>query len=211
MARSKGSRNAGFEAQRRALAERLRARLADGASPRPSFRELAAAAGVGVATLRHYFGDRDQLLRDVMAVHAPAAAPHLAFLRQPSASFAESIAAASAYIALGLRQKVVAELHAVGLSEGLGRPQIGAAYLREILEPLVEAVEARLSAHMARGEMRPADARAAALGLVSPVVLAHLHQLALGGCDTRPLDLEAFVRTHSEAFVRAYGADRTED
>ena len=186
------------------LAERLRARLADGASPRPSFRELAAAAGVSVATLRHYFGDRDQLVREMMAVHAPGAAPHLAFLREPAQTLEASVAAAAGYIALGLRHKVVADLHAVGLSEGLGRPAIGATYLTEILEPMIEAVEARLFAHIARGEMRSGDPRMAALGLISPILVAHLHQRALGGCDTRPLDLDAFLEAHAQAFVRAY-------
>jgi len=211
MARSKGARNAGFATQRMRLAERLRVRLADGAAPRPSFRELAAAAGVGVATLRHYFGDRDQLVREVIGAHAPGAAPHLAFLRQPGETFAASVAAAGAYLALGLRQAVVAQLHAVGLAEGLGRPAIGAAYLTDILEPLIEAVEVRLAAHMARGEMRPGDPRTAALGLISPIVLAHLHQHALGGDATRPLDLDAFVAANGDAFVRAYAADNRKD
>ncbi len=206
MSRPKGARNAAFETQRMALAERLRARLADGHAPRPSFRELAAAAGVGVATLRHYFGDRDRLVRDVLALHAPAAARHLAFLRTPQAPFAASITAVAAYVALGLRQPVVDELHLAGLSEGLGRPVQGAAYLTQVLEPMIEAVEARLAAHMAGGEMRPADPRQAALSLLAPVILAHLHQAALGGCDTRPLAQDRFLQDHCEGFVRAYAA-----
>jgi AcrR family transcriptional regulator len=188
------------------LAERLRVRLADGAAPRPSFRELAAAAGVGVSTLRHYFGDREQLVRDVLEIHGPGAARHLAFLREPQAPFGASILAACAYVAVGLRQPVVAELHTLGLAEGLGRPAMGATYLTAILEPMIEALEARLAAHVARGDMRPTDARAAALSLISPVVLAHLHQAALGGSQTRPLRLDEFLQDHCAGFVRAYEA-----
>lgn len=206
MPRAKGARNAGFERQRAALADLLRRRLADGAAPRPSFRELAAAAGVAVATLRHYFGDREGLVREVLALHSSGAEPHLAFLRQPQSPFEASVAAACAYIALGLRQRVVGELHTLGLAEGLGRPAVGASYLTEVLEPMLGAVEGRLHAHIARGDMRCVDPRAAALSLVSPVVLAHLHQFALGGCATQPLDLDAFVREHAAAFVRAYAA-----
>lgn len=206
MARAKGSRNSGFDAQRALLAERLRVRLADGSAPRPSFRELAAAAGVSVATLRHYFRNREQLVREVLEIHAPGAERHLAFLRQPQSPFDVSITAVCAYLALGLKQPVVGQLHAIGLSEGLGRPPLGQPYLTEILEPIIEAVEVRLAAHMAQGDMRPVDPRTAALSLLSPVILAHLHQFALGGCDTRPLDLDSFLRDHCAGFVRAYGA-----
>lgn len=204
MARTKGARNAGFEDRRRELTAALRARLADGAQPWPSFRDLAAAAGVSASTLRHYFGDRTGVVRAVLEVHAPGAARHLDFLRSADQDFAASMEVASAYIALGLRQPVVSELHALGIAEGLGRPEVGMAYLVEILEPMIEALEARLEVHVERGEMRPADLRVAALGLISPLVLAHLHQAGLGGAASRPLDLEAFRAAHCQAFVRAY-------
>ncbi|MBS0360045.1 MAG: TetR/AcrR family transcriptional regulator C-terminal domain-containing protein [Proteobacteria bacterium] len=204
MARTKGATNAGFEARRRELAERLRLGLAEGASPPPSLRELAARAGVSVSTLRHYFGSRDGLVRLVLALHAPGAGRHLAFLREPGDTFEESVRAAAAYIALGLKQQMVAELHRIGLAEGLGRPEIGRAYLIEILEPMIEALEARLAAHMDRGEMERGDPRVAALALISPLILAELHQGALGGAVTRPLDQDSFREAHCAAFIRGY-------
>lgn len=204
MPRTKGATNAGFHERRRDLAERLRARLADTSGPPASFRDLAAGVGVSVSTLRHYFGDRTGLVADVMALHAPGAARHLDFLRTPGPTFEDSIRSAAAYLALGLSQPVVAQLHQVGLAEGLGRPNLGEVYLTEILEPMVQALETRLLAHMDAGEMRRVDPRGAALGFIAPLILAHLHQAALGGDRTRPLDSEALLSQHCEAFVRAY-------
>ena len=207
MPRTTGATNKGFEERRRTLAEHLRRRLADGAAASPSFRDLAASAGVSVATLRHYFGPRDALIRAVMALHAPGAARHLEFLRTPGETFEASLRSAAAYVSLGLKQPVVAELHRMGLAEGLGRPEIGRTYLVEILEPMIEALEARFAAHMARGDMLSCAPRPAALAFLSPIILAELHQGALGGEATRPLDLDAFRDAFCRGFQRAYQAD----
>ncbi len=204
MTRTKGARNSDYEARRAALAARLRARLARAGGKRPSFAEMAAAAGVSLATLRHYFGDRDGAVAAVLALHAPLGEPHLATLRQPAGMFAASIRAAAEHIAAGLAEPIVAELHAVGLAEGLDHVATGPAYLRALLEPMIQAVEARLDAHVASGQMQKADTRVAALGLMAPLMLAHLHQDWLGGSALRPLDGRAHRDAHVAAFVRAY-------
>ncbi|MBY0299605.1 MAG: TetR/AcrR family transcriptional regulator [Methylobacterium sp.] len=205
MTRSRGARNRDYEEQRLALAGRLRERLGNAGGAQPSLAELAKAAGVSVATLRHYFGDRDGLVAAVLELHGAQGTGHLAVVRQPSGPFAASVGDAAAYLALGLSQPVVRELHALGLSEGLGHPRSGPAYLAHTLEPLVQALEDRFRAHIAAGEMREADPRAAALALAAPLLLAHLHQDRLGGTAVRPLDLDRFRAEHVEAFVRAYG------
>jgi hypothetical protein len=46
--------------------------------------------------------------------------------------------------------------------------------------------------------------RGAALMLLSPIILAMLHQRDLGGEKVRCLDVDAFVATHADAFIRAY-------
>src|SRR3954468_13910463 len=66
MGRPTGSRNPDFETTRNALLQALLVRLGEPDGTRASFRELAAAAGVSVATLRHYFGSREQLIQAVL-------------------------------------------------------------------------------------------------------------------------------------------------
>src|SRR5690349_5848480 len=67
MARVKGSRNADYEKERARLLEAARLRLLAPDGAQASFRELAEAAEVSVATLRHYFGSRETLVMEVMA------------------------------------------------------------------------------------------------------------------------------------------------
>lgn len=205
MARTKGARSTAYEANRARLIAAMQARLTARDLPPPSMRELAAAAGVTMPTLGHYFGKRDDAVSAVLASIGEAGAPHLAQVAASDLPFAESIEAALRYMLAGLRQGLN-EVHMLGLREGMGQRRLGPAYLDTILEPSLRAIEARLAAHQARGEMRGGDPRHAALALLAPLVLAGLHQAELGGDDLRPLDLDALVADHAAAFVRGYAA-----
>lgn len=187
------------------LARRLRQRLAK--QGHPGLRELAQAAGVTIPTLKHYFTDRDGIVKGVLDAHTAFSGPHMQALRQPSGPFAKSMFEAAAYVDLGLSIPVVTELHSAGILEGLAHEEIGPYYLSTMLEPVLQGVEVRLSAHLARGEMRQTDLRSAALQLVSPIFMAHLHQRLLGGDKLRPLDFAVHRSEHVEAFVRAYGIE----
>ena len=206
-ARSRGARNEGFEARRSALIGALRARLRQPGPP-PSLRELAAAAGVTVPTLKHYFGDREGAIRAVMADELESgAAPGgpLEVAATPSGSFAASVRALLRHADDGFAHGGLTEAHGMGLAEGLGSPALGADYLRLALDPTIDAFAARLRAHQARGEMRAdVDARAAAVQLLAPLVVARLHQDRLGGRASNPLDLRAMLDQQAEAFVRGY-------
>ena len=206
MTRSKGSRNADYDARRAELVARLHKRLADRTGGAASLRDLAAAAGVSVPTLSHYFGRREEIVTAVLAALGESGEPHLAAAAQPGGPFPTSIRQLLSEVADGHRFGVGA-IHTVGLTEGLGNERIGPDYVNSILEPTLQAVERRLAAHIALGEMRQTDARHAALALIAPAVLALLHQNELGGGTCRPLDLEKFLDEHAQAFVRANRAE----
>lgn len=205
MSRTKGARNADFASTRRAMADRLRRRLADRGRGAASLRDLAEAAGVGLSTLAHYFGRRrEQVVEALLRDAGEAGGEHLQRAATPTGPFARSIRDLLEDVALG-HAYGVGDLHAAGLAEGLNHGLLGPTYVREILEPTVQAVERRLGAHVAVGEMRPdADLRVAAIELLAPMLIAHLHQGELGGVACRPLDLTAFREAHAAAFVRAY-------
>jgi hypothetical protein len=96
----------------------------------------------------------------------------------------------------------------LGLREGPRAEETGIAYLQDILEPLLQAAEERLHLHMLRGEMRPGNPRFAALALISPLFLAHLHQGPLCGASLRPLDLADMTAEHTSGFIAAYRTPR---
>jgi AcrR family transcriptional regulator len=204
MARTAGARNHDFEVRRLTLAAALRTRLVERTGKRPSYAELAEAAGVSLATLRHYFGTRDQAVAAVLQMHAALGEPHLARLRLPNPDFSVSVREAADHIAEGLDQPLVAELHAIGMAEGVAHPATGPAYLTTLLEPMIQALEERLSRHVAAGQMRAVDLRVAAISLLAPLVLAHLHQDWLGGDRTRYLDKNVHRACQVDAFLRAF-------
>lgn len=205
MSRTKGARSAGHEERRAALLKAFRERLLARNLPPPSLRELAAAAGVTIPTVRHYFGRREDLIEALLADLGDRGQVYLARARDGSAPFPESIATLTQSILVGLTMGL-SEIHALGMREGLRNDRLGPAYLEHVLEPTILAVEERLRQHQARGEMRPCDTRVAAVGLIAPMVIAQIHQRELGGCGTRPLDGPAFAREHVTAFLRAYSS-----
>ena len=205
MGRPAGSRNPDFEVQKKRLLRAALTRLGEPDGVRVSFRELAAAAGVSVATLRHYFESREQLIEEALSLwHDDGNRYLLEVATGPLPPVRASLGGLLAYLAIGFRSGVD-RVHAIGLAAGMQDARIGPAYLREVFDPTLESVEARLARHVARGELCPGDVRHMALTLVGPPLLVLLHQGVLGGLHTRPLSYEAFCADHLAGFLRAFG------
>lgn len=207
MARPKGARAADHALRRREMLDRIRARLGSGGT-QASWRDMAAAAGVSLSSLTHHFGKRDDVILALLEDDAEQGVEPLSVMARPGETFRASVEEAVAHLMTGLDYGV-GQMLAMGLDEGLGHAVLGPAFLDRSLEPSIRAIEARLQAHIDRGQMR-GDARQAALILVSPLILAHLHQRALGGCDYRALDMPAFAKAHAEAFVRGHAVEADE-
>lgn len=209
MSRPKGIRDADYEAKRRALLQSMAVRLMSRDVAKPSMRDLAAAAKVTVPTLHHYFGGRPQVIDAILEEQLRLGGHGLAAQRTSDQPFSASVRdyALTLVGALGVARDVrLGDLFAVSLAEGMVDPSISASTLRHILDPTIETLQARLSDHIARGEMIEADTRAAALMLMSPLLLASLHQDQLGGAERDPIALAAMADEISAAFVRAFAA-----
>jgi AcrR family transcriptional regulator len=207
MARPTGARNAQFEERRAALIARARERLSLQGGEPPSFRELALAAGVSVATLRHYFGSREALIKAVFVHYLREGQRHLERTRAlevTDADFEASIRDFLQRVVRGWTVGSVGSLHRIGLAEGLRHPGTALDYLQGVLEPTLQALETRLAASIERGEIIECDTRHAALLLLSPLLLALLHQHDLGGTRCRPLALPMLIDEHVKVFARAY-------
>jgi AcrR family transcriptional regulator len=203
--RPAGTRNQGFEDKREALSFALVPRVM--ATPPASFRELADAAGVSVPTLRHYFADRDGAIRAALqAMHTLGAVGMERSATEAIGPLPDSLR----WFVAGFREAWAnfgaARMVAAGLAEGLGSEAVGPTFVDTMLEPSLQAAERRLAVHRERGEIEAANLRHAAIDLVSPVLLALLHQGPLGGDRCRPLDLDGFLEDHLARFVRAWGA-----
>ncbi len=208
MARAPGTRNADFEQTRSAMIAKIRTRVLHPDGAHVSFRELAAAAGIGTTTLRHYFGTRSGVLRAVLEQSFEQGAPYLLMVtRPPTLPLRPSLELLCGMVLSGMREGL-GEVHALGLACGLREPELGPAYLDFVLEPTQQAFEAHLAHHAATGALRSdADLRLAALQLLGPLLLAALHQRELGGARCRPLDLDATLAPHLDAWMRAWSAE----
>lgn len=207
MARTAGARNVQFAERRAALIAKARERLALQTGEPPSFRELALAAGVSVATLRHYFGSREALIKAVFAHYLREGERHLQRTRdvdEDDTEFEPSIKDFLERVVRGWTQGSVGPLHRIGLAEGLRHPATALDYLQDVLEPTLQALESRLKVYISRGVLVACDTRHASLMLLSPLLLALLHQHDLGGTRCRPLALPALIDEHVKVFTRAY-------
>lgn len=203
--RPRGRKNKDYAITREDIISRVSSRLLEPDGATASERALSRAAGVSMPTLRHYFASREALIAAVFAHARRGALGHLHEIAAgPLPALRESVRWTLEFIVEGLMRFDLAGLHAVGLQVGLRQPALGPAYLADVLEPTLVAVEARLERHAARGELRVTSGRAAALDLVSPALLAVLHQRELGGATCRPLDLPCFLDAHADAFVRGW-------
>jgi AcrR family transcriptional regulator len=203
--RRRGSKNADYAEVRDAILLRLVEHVGLSGRFHLSFRELAQAAEVTPSTLRHYFGDRQGVLGATFARIHQGGTPFIAAAATEEHGPAPaSLAWFLANVRLGWERFGVGKAHAFGLTEGLGDGRLGQGYLTHLLEPTLQAAEARLARHVAQGELGRCDVRHAALALLAPVILALLHQQALGGTAVRPLDVDAFVADHLARFLRAH-------
>lgn len=208
MPRPKGARDADYENRRSELLRSMTRHMMRRDSPRPSLRELAAAARVSVPTLRHYFGARPQVVDAIFEECLKRGRPSMDEQSRSERPFADSILdfARTLVRAMAAEREVrLGDLFAVSLGEGLIDRGVSRSTLRHVLDPTVATLAARLQTHVDRGEMIDTDLRDAALMLVSPLLLASLHQDQMGGAAESPIRLDDLVERVSAAFIRAFG------
>jgi AcrR family transcriptional regulator len=203
MGRLKGSRNRDYDARRHALAMSVAGALVDDEGAPRSVKELAARVSVTIPTLLHYFGDRDGIVKaafEAVGVEGAARAGLIETLAsRPLAAALQGFATnlVDAFRGFGLGR-----IFSSGLALSLGHPDLGPTFLRHLLEPTLRHAEQLAAALEVRGELSVPDIRSFAVTFVSPLVLALLHQDALGGRHERALNLDAFIRSHLEMVLR---------
>jgi AcrR family transcriptional regulator len=204
MARKTGDRNRDFDKKREQILDALQGRLLSEDAPRITMHEMATVAGCSLSTLRHHFGSRPNLYAALLARYGGIGKRYHDELRKPvELPLKESLTEFLRLLLIGLRHGVL-DIHAVGLAVGMRDEVVGPAYLREILEPMLQAVEHRLAHHRQRGELRDVNLRIAALSLVSPLLMAALHQQGLFGHEVRPLSLDDLSAELLQSFLRAH-------
>lgn len=193
MPRPSGTRNHDFDEKRAALLNTLTRYALTADLRRPSLRQFAMAANQSEPTLRHYFGDRQGLVIEILENLRSRAMPLWIAFEEPSENVDAALDAYFALVSEGLRHGQFARAHAFGLIEGLADEMVGRAYLEKLLEPALQSLCDKLRVTPG-GPSSEAGLRAAALAILSPLMLMTLHQDLLGGAKTAPIDMEAVTR-----------------
>ena len=208
MPRTKGATNKDSAQRKLDILTRIWAYMRQHKNKPLSWREMATAGEVGLATLSHHFGKRDDVVKAILQAKKVEGKEALSILAEPNGSFEVSIRYALEHLLTGLIDYDVGDLVSLGLSEGINHEAIGPTFVEEGLEPIIQSAMQRLKAHQVRGEMRlDVDLRTAAISLVSPLLIAYLHQINLGGGDAYPMKLGAIAKQVCETFVRAHSAE----
>ncbi len=206
MPRPKGARDADYGVKRSALLRKLSARLIQLDDTRPSLRQLAIAAGVTVPTLRHYFGDREDLVEAVLEEIFVHGEQYLERGAEPYGDLDQSIRAfLSTFAQVLVEGPRLGDKIAIAFLEGFYSKRLGPMALNYVIEPPLQAMEKRLAAHKARGELGDIDLRYAALMLISPLLVACMHQQQMFGDEVRPLDFAPLIDSAASSFTKAFG------
>jgi AcrR family transcriptional regulator len=193
--------------KRSALLLKLSARLIQLDDTRPSLRQLAIAAGVTVPTLRHYFTDREGLIQAVLEEFFVRGERYLDRGAEPHGELEPSIRAfLNRFAEVLVEGPKLGDMIAIAFLEGFYSKRLGPAALNYVIEPPLQALEKRLEAHQARGELGDVDLRCAALMLISPLVVGCMHQQQMFGDQMRPLSFAPVIDFAVSSFMTAYGA-----
>jgi AcrR family transcriptional regulator len=197
VARPRGVRNRDFAQTRLELLGRLTQQVLVDRSRLESFNELAKAAGVSRTTLRHYFTDKPGVVAALIQYWASFEPPAE---RRPASGAREQLEVALMQLVDGWGRGL-GDFFELGLQPAIGDRAVGPAFVTHFLEPLLQGFEVQLGDLARAGLLEPGDTRFAAIELVSPVVMALMHQRSLSGATCRPLDVDAFTRAHVKRFV----------
>lgn len=170
-----------------------------------SLRQFAIRAGVSEPTLRHYFSDRQGVVIAIIGFFADGARDFLERSARSAGSVEDAVNSYGALATEGADTDIFAQAHAFALVESIHDPLVARAYLDRIIEPSLQALEARLGSAAQTQGLTSDEIRHAAIALYSPVLIAVLHQRLLHGAEARPLDMASFFNDLTALFSKGLG------
>ncbi|MBK8198399.1 MAG: TetR/AcrR family transcriptional regulator [Acidobacteria bacterium] len=204
MSRPAGARNHDFDEKRSALLNTLTDYGLNAALTRPSLRQFAIAAGQSEPTLRHYFGDRQHLVIEIVEEIARRASAVWSEVAKPAAGPVPAVREYLAFAEKGMMNGASTRAHAFGLIEGFADPVVGRVYLDVMLQPSLEAFSEKLQATPGT-PTDPSELHAATLVATAPIILIGLLQVVLGGGEL-PMHVGATFEHLQDLLSRAFSA-----
>jgi len=175
--------------------------------------DIARRAGVSTSTVLRYFPSKDEIFREVVRSTLLGSLS----TRDDAAVPAESPSAADAVRALARRywttmeRPELAAIVRLAIGELPRFPELAVFHATEALERFVRALERIIEGGIARGELRPVDARAAARTILATLA-AHALWFAYPGiyAGITGSDRERAVATTIETLIQTLGPVQTQ-
>lgn len=188
MPRPAGVRNHDFDEKRASLLNALTEFALDADLRRPSLRQFAIAVNQSEPTLRHYFGDRQGLVIEIIENIRQHSLPIWDIVNMPADDPAQAVKDYLDLSEKGMQKGRFTRAHAFGLIEGLADELVGKAYLEKMLHPALKVFAEKLRATPG-GPRDPDELMAATFAATAPIILMGVHQELLGGSDHAPVDM----------------------
>lgn len=180
MPRPAGVRNRDFADKREALLSTLTDFALNSDLRRPSLRQFAIAAEASEPTLRHYFGDRQGVVIAILECIGARGQGLWNMIATPATQVPTAFEEYFRISEAGIRHGGFIRAHGFGIIEGVADAKAGKAYLSNVLEPALTAIEQKM-ARTPGIDPEPKRLRAIALATLSPMLVMSLHQDLLGG------------------------------
>jgi AcrR family transcriptional regulator len=174
--------------------------------------EIARRAGVSKGALYLYFETKEQIFR---AVVAQAIAPNVQTIRAMIAAHPGPLSALLRLVAG--RVMVLVETLPVGgvvkmvIGEARNFPELARVWHDDLVAHILGALTDAIHAAQARGEVKTGDARAYALEIISPMLIAVIWRETFVPVGAQPFDLQSLAHQHIETMIEGLKARSPQD
>jgi AcrR family transcriptional regulator len=163
--------------------------------------DIAARAGISKAALFVYFPTKAALFEALITVRA---APQIALvgrLAEAGVPFATLVEALLDRIADTISQPGLRKLARIVIAESGNFPELARQWHDNLVGPALATLSGAITAGQARGEARPGDPHAMALGIIGPFIASLIWKEVMEPAGGAPLDIAAVLAEHKRTLV----------
>lgn len=165
--------------------------------------DIAARAGVSKGTIYLYFESKDDVFEAlVRSIPMPNVEQLRALAADKTIPADKMLRRVLTFMGGILRDERMIKFPRLIIGEGGRFPKLAESYKREVISRGVAIIGAIIERGIEEGRFHNVDPQHAAFGAISPLLFTAIWRTTFDRFDSAPLDAEAFVAQHIDAFLR---------